>query len=132
MAALFQQEVTYLLENGFSVPSSNAWSSLCLLVPKTDKTPRFCTDFCKVNEVTKADSYPLPYMEDCVDRVGSAKLVTKLDLLNGYCQVPLTPVHLRLPLSSPQAVSYTTQSCHLASGMHQPLSNVSCTSSLLA
>ncbi|KAL7839293.1 hypothetical protein SRHO_G00259510 [Serrasalmus rhombeus] len=29
-------------------------------------------------------------MEDCVDRVGSAKFVTKLDLLKGYWQVPLT------------------------------------------
>ncbi|KAL0175369.1 hypothetical protein M9458_031337, partial [Cirrhinus mrigala] len=29
-------------------------------------------------------------MEDCVDRVGSARYVTKLDLLKGYWQVPLT------------------------------------------
>ncbi len=29
-------------------------------------------------------------MEDCVDRVGNAKFVTKLDLLKGYWQVPLT------------------------------------------
>ncbi|KAI2644852.1 Retrovirus-related Pol polyprotein from transposon 17.6 [Labeo rohita] len=33
----------------------------------------------------------LPRMEDCVDRVGSATFVTKLDLLKGYWQVPLTP-----------------------------------------
>lgn len=30
-------------------------------------------------------------MDDCVDHVGSAKYVTKLDLLKGYWQVPLTP-----------------------------------------
>ncbi|KAI2647007.1 Retrovirus-related Pol polyprotein [Labeo rohita] len=29
-------------------------------------------------------------MEDCVDRVGLAKHVTKLDLLKGYWQVPLS------------------------------------------
>ena len=29
-------------------------------------------------------------MDDCVDRVGSAKYVTKLELLKGYWQVPLT------------------------------------------
>ncbi len=29
-------------------------------------------------------------MEDCVDRVGLARYVTKLDLLKGYWQVPLT------------------------------------------
>lgn len=29
-------------------------------------------------------------MEDCVDNLGAAKYVTKLDLLKGYWQVPLT------------------------------------------
>ncbi len=28
-------------------------------------------------------------MDDCIDRVGAAKFVTKLDLLKGYWQVPL-------------------------------------------
>lgn len=86
----FRQEVDYLLQNGLAVPSSSSWSSPCLLVPKPDNTVRFCTDFRKVNEVTKTDSYPLPRMEDCVDRVGSAQFVTKLDMLKGYWQVPLS------------------------------------------
>ena len=29
-------------------------------------------------------------MDDCIDRVGPAKYVSKLDLLKGYWQVPLT------------------------------------------
>ena len=29
-------------------------------------------------------------MEDCVDPVGTAKFVSKLDLLKGHWQVPLT------------------------------------------
>ncbi len=84
------QEVKYLIDHGLAVPSSSAWSSPCLLVPKPDSTSRFCTDYRKVNTVTKADSFLLPRMEDCVDRVGGAKFVTKLDLLKGYWQVPLT------------------------------------------
>ncbi len=44
----------------------------------------------KVNSVTKPDSFPLPRMEDCVDRIGASKFVSKLDLLKGYWQVPLT------------------------------------------
>ncbi len=43
-----------------------------------------------MNAVTKPDSFPLPLMEDCIDKVGSARFVTKLDLLKGYWQVPLT------------------------------------------
>lgn len=74
-----------------AVPNSSEWSSPCLLVPKSDQTSRFCTDFRNVNSVTKADSYPLPQMEDCMDRVGSTTFLTKLDLLKGYWEVPLTP-----------------------------------------
>lgn len=88
---LMQQEVEYLVKHGLAEPSNSAWSSPCILVPKPDDTPRFCTDFRKVNAVTKPDSFPLPRMEDCIDRVGSATYVTKLDLLKGYWQVPLTP-----------------------------------------
>ena len=81
--AMMQQEVSYLVEHGLAVPSASAWSSPCVLVPKPDNTPRFCNDYRKVNAVTKPDSFPLPRMEDCIDRVGSAKFVTKLDLLKG-------------------------------------------------
>ncbi len=85
-----QEEMAYLLEHGFAVPSSSSWSSPCLLVPKSDGKFRFCTDYRKVNLVTKPDFYPLPRMDDCIERVGTAKFVTKLDLLKGYWQVPLT------------------------------------------
>ncbi|XP_077940982.1 uncharacterized protein LOC144385285 isoform X1 [Gasterosteus aculeatus] len=83
-------EVQYLLENGFAVPSSSPWSSPCILVPKADGSLRFCTDFRKVNSVTVADAFPLPRVDDCVDSLGGANYITKLDLLKGYWQVPLT------------------------------------------
>lgn len=85
----FKKEVEYMLEHGIAEPSSSSWSSPCLLVDKSDKSDQFCTDFQKVNNVTKPNSYPLARMEDCVDRVGSA-YVTKLDLLKGYWKIPLT------------------------------------------
>ncbi len=88
---VMKSEVEYLLQHGFAKPSQSPWSSPCLLVPKSDSTYRFCTDYRKVNSITKPDSFPLPRIEDCVDRVGSARYVTKLDLLKGYWQVPLTP-----------------------------------------
>lgn len=88
--AQMQEEVEYLQKHGLAIPSSSAWSSPCLLVPKTHVTPRFCTDFRKVNAATKPDSFPLPRVEDCIERVGVARYVTKLDLLKGYWQVPLT------------------------------------------
>lgn len=86
-----QHQVDYMLLHSIAEPSSSSWSSPCLLAIKSDGSDRFCTDFRKVNNVTKPDCHPLPRMEDCVDNVGSAAYVSKLDLLKGYWQVPLTP-----------------------------------------
>lgn len=88
--AIMQQEAKYLLEHGFAIPSNSSWSSPSLLFPKSDQSPRFCNEYRKVNAVTKPDSFPLPRMDDCIDRVGTAKFVSKLELLKGYWQVPLT------------------------------------------
>lgn len=85
-----ETEVQYMLDNGIAEPCCSDWASPCLLVKKSDSTFRPCTDYRKINNVTKADLYPLPRMEDCIDQVGSAKFVSKFDLLKGYWQVPLT------------------------------------------
>ena len=85
-----QDEVKYLLENDFIEPSQSNYSSPCILVPKSNGTYRMCTDYRKVNSVTKTDSFPIPRIDDCVDKVGNSKYVTKFDLLKGFWQVPLT------------------------------------------
>ena len=38
----------------------------------------------------KPKSFPLPRMEDCIDKVGHAAFVSRFDLLKGYWQVPLS------------------------------------------
>ncbi len=85
-----REEVRYLLDNDFIEPSKSNWSSPCILVPKSDGSYRLCTDYRKVNTVTKTDTYPIPRIDDCIDKVGSSKIVSKFDLLKGFWQVPLT------------------------------------------
>ena len=85
-----QDEVKYLLENDFIEPSQSIYSSPCILVSKSNGTYRMCTDYRKVNSVTKTDSFPIPRIDDCFDKVGNSKYVTKFDLLKGFWQVPLT------------------------------------------
>ncbi|XP_072178543.1 uncharacterized protein [Diadema setosum] len=60
------------------------------VVEKRDGSLRFCTDYRLLNSKTKSDLYPLPRIDDCIDRVGNAKYVSKFDLLKGYWQVPLS------------------------------------------
>ena len=85
-----RKEIQYMLENDLIEPSKSNWSSPCILVPKSDGTFRFCTDYRKVNSVTKTDTYPIPRIEDCIDKIGNAKYVSKFDLLKGFWQIPLT------------------------------------------
>ena len=84
------KEIKYMLDNDIIKRGNSVWSSPCILVPKPDKSFRLCTDFRKVNDVTKTDTYPLPRIEDCIDSVGKARYVTKLDMLKGFWQVPLS------------------------------------------
>ena len=87
---IMRAEVKYMLENDIIEHSKSNWSSPCVLVPKSDGSYRFCTDFRKVNAVTKTDSFPIPRIDDLIDRMGNARYVTKIDMLAGYWQIPLS------------------------------------------
>ncbi len=73
-------EVEYLLENGLAKQSCSPWSCPCLALTKSNESARFCTDYRKINALTVPDCFPLPRIEDCVDTLGPAKFVSKLDL----------------------------------------------------
>lgn len=87
---LAEDEIVYMLEHKIIQPSNSNWSSPCVLVPKPNGSTRFCTDYRKVNAVSKTDAFPIPRVDDCIDKVGKAKFLTKIDLLKGYWCVPLT------------------------------------------
>ena len=87
---LLDKAVQYMLKNDIIEESQSNWSSPCILVPKHDGGFRFCTDFRKVNDKTKSDSFPIPRIADCIDQIGNAKFVSTFDMLKGYWQVPLT------------------------------------------
>ena len=71
-----------MLDNNYIEPSQSEWSSPCILLPKPDGTFHMCTDYRKVNSVTKADTFPILQNDDCIDNIGQAKYVTKFDLFN--------------------------------------------------
>jgi len=90
-AKVLKDELDKLLDQGITEERTSPWASPIVMVPKADGTLRLCTDFRKVNRpnCTVPDSSPLPRIEDLIDRVEKAKLVTKLDITRGYWQVPL-------------------------------------------
>lgn len=88
---VMKEELEMMTSLGVIEPSTSEWSSPIVLVPKKDGTLRFCLDFRKLNSVSKFDPYPMPRVDDLVERLGRAKYLSTLDLCKGYWQVPLKP-----------------------------------------
>ncbi len=86
-----KQEVLAMLEMGVIETSHSEWCSPVVLVPKKDGGLRFCVDFSKLNTISAFDPYPMPRVDELVERLGKAEFLSTLDLCKGYWQVPLNP-----------------------------------------
>ena len=58
-----------------------------MLIPKNDGSYQFCFDYHKLNQVTKKDVYPLPWIDDILDTLERATYFTTLDLASRYWQI---------------------------------------------
>lgn len=87
---ILRNEIDAMLQMGVIRPSSSEWCSPMILVKKPNNEWRPVIDFRKLNAVSRGDSYPLPRLDDLVDKAGSAKFISCLDISKGYWQVPLT------------------------------------------
>ena len=56
---------------------------------KSDGRWRFCVDYSKLNQQTIKDSFPIPNVEDYLDRLQEAKIFTVLDFASGFWQIPI-------------------------------------------
>ena len=86
-----RSEVKKLVDLGIVVPSISPWASPVVPVPKNDGTVRVCIDYRKLNEVTTSDPYYMASMEEILERVGSSKIISKIDLCKGFYQVEVDP-----------------------------------------
>ena len=76
-----------LLEQGFIKPSVSPWGASILFQKKKDGTFCLCIDFRGLNQCTIKNKYPLPRIGELLDRLGKAKIFSKIDLWSGYYQV---------------------------------------------
>ena len=85
---VLKQELEDMMKR-ITEPSVAAWSFPIVLVGKKDGTMRLCVDYRRLNELTTTDAYPMPRVDDIIDRVGGANFFSTLDLTKGYWQVPV-------------------------------------------
>lgn len=91
-----QDQISKMLEQGIIRPSQSAWSSPIWVVPKKADASgkvkwRLVIDFRKLNEKTIDDKYPIPNINDVLDKLGNCHYFTTLDLASGFYQVEMNP-----------------------------------------
>ena len=85
------QMINDMQKRGVIEESSSSWCSPIVLKQKKDGTRRFCVDFRKLNEKTIKDSYPLPRINQTLDKLAGKSWFSTLDLKSGYWQVKIRP-----------------------------------------
>lgn len=94
-----QDQISKMLDQGIIRPSQSAWSSPIWVVPKKSDASgrtkwRIVIDFRKVNEKTLDDKYPIPNINDILDKLGNCHYFTTLDLASGFYQVEMDPADI--------------------------------------
>ncbi|CAJ2679650.1 unnamed protein product [Trifolium pratense] len=108
MKEVVKNEVIKLLDAGIIYPISDSkWVSPVQCVPKKGGTTvmendknqliavrktigwRMCIDFRKLNDATRKDHFPLPFIDQMLERVAGHEYYCCLDGYSGYLQIPV-------------------------------------------
>ncbi|GBN24637.1 Transposon Ty3-G Gag-Pol polyprotein [Araneus ventricosus] len=84
---IVQTQVAEWLEQGIVEPCSSEYSSPVVIVRKKDGTPRVCIDYRRLNKVVVKDRFPLPLIEDILDRLQGSRVFSTIDLKNAFFHV---------------------------------------------
>lgn len=82
-----ERQIKDLLERGFIVPSTSPYGAPIIFVKKKDGSLRMCIDYRALNKITVKNKYPMPRIDDVLDKLQGANVFTSLDLQSGYHQI---------------------------------------------
>lgn len=85
-----KKQLQDLFDHGFIRPSQSPYGSPVLFVKKKEGDLRMCVDYRALNKQTIKNTYPLPRIDELMDRLQGATVFSKLDLRSGYHQIRIS------------------------------------------
>uniref|UniRef100_A0A8C4WTX5 ribonuclease H n=1 Tax=Eptatretus burgeri TaxID=7764 RepID=A0A8C4WTX5_EPTBU len=83
-------ETKRLLEEGIIEPSDSPWRAQVLVTTNQNHKKRMGVDYFQtVNRFTHLDAYPLPRIDEMVERVANYKIFSTIDMRSAYHQIPI-------------------------------------------
>jgi hypothetical protein len=82
-----EEQIQKMLKHNIIRRSVSAWSAPVVLVKKKDNSRRFCVDYRRLNSKTVKDVYPLPRIDEMIDKLAQSQYFSALDLASGYWQI---------------------------------------------
>lgn len=77
------------LREGVIRESCSVYASPVVVVKKKNGSHRLCIDYRRLNKEILRDHFPMPIIEDQIDKLAGARVFTVLDLKNGFFHVPM-------------------------------------------
>jgi hypothetical protein len=82
-----ETQVKALLDKGFIEPSASPFGAPVLFVKKKDGSLRMVVDYRALNRLTVKNKFPIPRIDDLLDKLSGANYFSSLDLMSGYHQI---------------------------------------------
>ena len=82
-----REYIQQALDKGWIRPSTSPAGAPILFVPKKDGGLRLCVDYRGLNAVTLKNRYPIPLVNEIMDRLSGATIFTQLDLRDAYHRI---------------------------------------------
>ena len=79
------------MEKGWIRPSCSPYGAPIIFIRKKTGELRMTVDYRALNRQTKKDVYPLPRIDDLLDKLSKARYLSAIDLASGYHQIAMAP-----------------------------------------
>jgi len=83
------QQIDIWVNAGIIRRSSSNFASRTAIVKKKDGSNRVCVNYYQLNKMVLKDCFPVPIVENVLEKLENSKIFTIMDLENGFFHVPV-------------------------------------------